>query len=154
MPKLSPRVLAALLASGALCTVAAAAMTPGDTIFARQANFKQLGRGFKAIADELRKPAPSVDVVRATVPTIGVAAGKVANYFPRGTGAEAGTKTAALPAIWERNPEFQAADLRLLTAVRNLQTSAASGDLDRIKAATGALGGACKGCHDTFRARE
>ena len=38
-----------------------------------------------------------------------------------------------------------------MTAVAGLNTAAHSGDLEAVKKATAAVGGACKGCHDDFK---
>ncbi|MFV4701605.1 cytochrome c [Mycobacterium tuberculosis] len=39
----------------------------------------------------------------------------------------------------------------MVDAAKAYQATAATGNLDQIKAAFGALGGACKNCHETFR---
>ncbi|MBW8785556.1 MAG: cytochrome c [Novosphingobium sp.] len=129
------------------------AATPADVIAARQANFKTMGGAFKAIIDELRNPSPDIAVIRAKAPALAVAAGHVGGFFPAGTGTEAGVKTGALPEIWQRNDEFHRDADNLAAVTRTFQAAAESGDLDRIKAALPAVGGACKTCHDSFRAR-
>jgi cytochrome c556 len=72
-------------------------------------------------------------------------------WFPAGTGPQPGIKTLAKPEIWSKPAEFQAAKANLARAADVLQTAANSGNADAIKAAFRQVGGACKGCHDTFR---
>ncbi|MDE2403697.1 MAG: cytochrome c [Sphingomonadales bacterium] len=145
----------AALAIGALAFGGAAlAASASTTIQARQANFKQLGKGMKAVMTELKADAPNVDAIKAGAALIDGAAPKVAGFFPKGTGPEAGVKTEALPVIWQKGPEFKAAAEKLVNASKGLNAAAATGDVARIKAAAGALGGACKGCHDTFKAKD
>ena len=57
----------------------------------------------------------------------------------------------ALASIWSEAPKFKLASDKLQTATAELNTAAQSGNLDNIKKAFGAVGQACKGCHDYFR---
>jgi cytochrome c556 len=145
--------LAALILAGTSCALAWAA-TPAETITARQNNFKAMGRAFKGINDELKKPAPDLALIRANAQIVDQAAGHVAHGFPRGTGAETGIKTSALPAIWARAPEFRTAASRLTTATRAFKLVTRGNDLAAIRAAVPSVGGSCKGCHDTFKGHD
>ncbi|MEY2942910.1 MAG: hypothetical protein RLY97_924 [Pseudomonadota bacterium] len=135
-------------------TAPAPAMKPAEVIEARHANFKVMGKGFKAIRDQLMSPSGSMDIVKENAVAIDGAAVKVAGFFPKGSGAEAGVKTEALPAIWEKPTDFKAASDKLVAAAAGLKAAAASGDMANVKAAIPALGGACKGCHDSFKAKD
>jgi cytochrome c556 len=135
----------------ATCAIAA---QPADTVAARQANYKQVGKAMKGIGDELKKAEPSVPVIQANAKTIVGLAPHVLKWFPKGSGPEAGVKTGALPVIWEKWPEFKIAAVRMLTASKALDAAAATGDLGQIKPAVGALGGTCRGCHEAFRAKD
>jgi cytochrome c556 len=146
--------LAAVVAGLLCCGIAAYAAAPADTIAARQANFKQMGKGMKAISEQLKAPAPASDAIKAGAAAIDQAAGKVAGYFPAGTGPASGVKTSALPAIWEKNDEFKADAAKLVKAAAALHAAADSGNIDQVKAQFMAVGGACKDCHQNFRARE
>jgi cytochrome c556 len=126
----------------AVTATAAWAATPAENVAARQNNFKQIGHAQKAISDELKKPSPDVAVLRSSTQVLAGLAPNVHRWFPRGTGVESGAKTGALPIIWQQNAQFNG---------RGLQRAAASGNVDQIKAAFPAVGGACKGCHDTFK---
>jgi cytochrome c556 len=143
-------IAAAALVAAASVTAAIAA-TPAETITARQTNFKQLGRAQKMIGDELRKPAPDVAVIRTNAQTLANLAPQVHRWFPRGTGKESGAKTGALPAIWQQTPLFNTKAAQFTNAARGLQQAATRGNVGQIRAALPAVGGSCKGCHDTFK---
>ena len=147
--------LAKILVGGAVVVATCAiAAKPADTIAARQANYKQIGKAMKGIGDELKKPEPSVPVIQASAKTIVGMAPHVLKWFPKGSGPESGIKTSALPVVWEKWPEFKVAAVKMLSASKALNAAAATGDLAKIKPAVGALGGTCKGCHDTFKSKD
>lgn len=144
--------IAALVAAGVSATAAWAA-TPAETITARQANFKQMGRASKAVGDQLKQGAPDVAVIRTNAGILAQSATRVHGGFPRGTGPEAGVKTTALPIIWQQGRQFRDKANQLVTATRAFQRAAAGGNVGAIKAAYPAVGAACKGCHDTFKGK-
>ena len=145
----------ALVAAALLCCgVAAYAAAPTETIAARQANFKEIGKGMKAVIDQIKSPTPSLDAIKAGAAAIDQGAPKVAGYFPKGTGPEAGVKTGALPAIWQKPAEFKADTAKFVQAAAALRAAANSGNIDAVKAKFMELGGTCKECHQNFRARE
>lgn len=145
--------LAAFLAVAAALPAAlpAAAQTPQATIEARQANFKALARAFKELNDELKRSSPRADVLRTASADLQRAASRIGGFFPAGTGPESGLKTDALPAIWQNPAGFAEAARRNNAAVEALVAASRTGDVERIRAATGAVGPTCKGCHDSFR---
>lgn len=143
-------LFAAAVAAG-LSVTAAWAATPSETISARQAEFKKLGRAMKGVNDELKKSSPDVGAIHANAKVMADVAGKVRGAFPRGTGPGAGVKTDALAVIWTNNGDFTKRMKGLADATRGLQSAAAGGDVAKIKAAFPAVGGSCKGCHDIFK---
>lgn len=122
-----------------------------DTIEAREANFKAIGKANKAAKEALEDAAPDFAVVSASATSIQTDAGEIVGLFPKGSGKESGEKTEALPAIWDKPAEFKAAADRLATAAGKLKAAADARDAAAAKLAMGEIGGACKGCHDTFR---
>ena len=74
--------------------------------------------------------------------------------WPPGTdnGAYAG-KTRALPEIWSTYPAVGEKDQALKDAAAALAEVAGDG-LDALRSKVGAVGKACKGCHDDFRAEK
>lgn len=148
------KTLIAIVLAATVTATTAWAATPAETITARQNNFKQIGRAQKAISDELKKPAPSIAAIRASARTMASLAPNVNRWFPRGSGPESGAKTAALPVIWQQTAQFNSRAGQFTNAVRGLQRAAASGNVNQVRAAFPAVGGTCKGCHDTFKGKE
>lgn len=74
--------------------------------------------------------------------------------WPQGsssTDAEYVGKTRALVKAWETYPEVANKHKALVQAAADMASAAGTG-VDGIKANIGAVGGACQGCHEAFRA--
>ena len=67
-------------------------------------------------------------------------------------GSDKGAPNRAKPEVWSDGAKFKAAGEKMQAEVVKLDAAARSGNLDALKAAVGAVGGACKACHDDFRA--
>jgi len=146
-----PLVIATVCAMSGASALAA---TAAGTISARQVNYKQIGKAFKAIQDETRKSAPSFALIRANARTIHGLAQRIPRWFPRGSGPETGVRTRALPIIWQQPAQFRQSAANLVRAARALDAAAARGDAGATQAAATGLGEACKACHLTYRTRE
>lgn len=145
----------ALAALGlASVSVAAIAAKPADTIAARTANFKLIGKSFKAIMDQMKAPAPDMALVQSSADALVKASAKVHGGFPKGSGPESGVKTHALPAIWAKPADFKAAADKLVAGSKAMQKAAKTGDINNVKAAFPGVGGSCKGCHDQFKGKD
>ncbi len=59
--------------------------------------------------------------------------------------------TKSKPSIWTDKDKWNAAVAKSQDDVLKLAAAGKTGNLDQIKAAVGAVGGSCKGCHDAFR---
>jgi cytochrome c556 len=59
--------------------------------------------------------------------------------------------TRAKPEIWAQKDKFKAAEAKSHEDVAKLVAAGKAGDFDQFKAAVGAVGQSCKGCHDEFR---
>jgi len=59
--------------------------------------------------------------------------------------------TRARPEIWAERAKFDAAAAKLQDEVAKLNVAAKSGNFDQFKAAVGAVGAACKACHDSYQ---
>ncbi len=132
---------------------AAIAGAANDVIVARQAHYKDLGKAFKAINDQLKLSAPDLAVIKANasiVTKLGQQQ-KRENWFPANTGAGQGLQTAANGAIWKNIADFNAKRSDFANASARYAGTAAKGNLDAIKAATANVGKTCKGCHENFR---
>ena len=142
----------AAVAIGLIATGAVAA-TPAEQIAARQQNFKGMGRAFKNVNDELKKETPSLAIVRPYSAALARFGTQLPGWFPAGTSLQTGIKTGAKPEIWTDRAGFARAANNLRTASANLARVSRGNDVAAISAAARALGGACKGCHDSFRAK-
>jgi cytochrome c556 len=138
--------LVGVLAVGPSLVVSAA----DDPIAARKANRKEVGDLAKQIKAVVDAGGPVASVVE---PARKIAALEVPfdKLFPPGS--DAGD-TKALPAVWSDWNGFEAASKTLVTQATALADAAAAGKSpDEIKAAFGAMGKACGGCHNTYRAK-
>ena len=60
--------------------------------------------------------------------------------------------TEAKDEIWENWADFEGKIANLKSAAENLSSVAEAGDESKYRAAIGQVGGACKGCHDDYKA--
>lgn len=126
-------------------------VTAKERIKTRQAQLKKMGKAFKTISDELKASGPDRAKIRSAAATLPRAATGMVNWFPRGTGPEAGVKTAALPDIWKNKPDFNDKVAAMQDAAAQLQAVAQKGNVAAIAAQFRTTGGKCKDCHDKYR---
>lgn len=112
---------------------------------------KSLGGEMKAIGDAAKAGSITRDDAVARARKIDDVAKRISTLFPAGSGPEAGVKTAALPAIWEKPDDFKAAIARLAEASGKLMVAAETGNAQTILAAQGDVGRACIACHRGFQ---
>ncbi len=120
-------------------------------IEARQAQLKKVGSAFKTINDQLKSGNPDLAAIQAAAASVPVETATMADWFPEGTGPEAGVETEALPVIWETRADFEQKIADFQAAAAQLASVAEGGDVAAIGAAFGATGGTCKACHDNYR---
>lgn len=128
-----------------------AAAAPADAVHARISGLRELGAAFKSMNDMLRGGAPASILVQQTARQISNAAAQMPGWFPRGSGTEAGVKTAARPEIWSEPSKFSAAQSAFIAQAAKLRAAAEKNDLAAVRNETRALGATCKSCHDSFR---
>jgi cytochrome c556 len=138
------------LAGGA--ALAQEASPGGKAVQARQAHMKELAKTFGGIGAELRKEAPDKAAIAANAASAKTLAQALPTWFPKGSGPEAGVKTAAKAEIWGDAAGFDAAATKLQTEVGKLADVAGAGDLEAIKAQARATSAACNACHEKYRA--
>jgi cytochrome c556 len=141
-------------ALGVVVAMGVQAAAPTDVIKERQDGLKSMGKIFKSVADQLRAGNLDPATVKEASATITKTADAMANWFPVGSGTEAGVKTAAKPEIWSDNATFMAARQKLVEEAGKFAALANAGDMASIGGGVRGLGGACKGCHDKFRVKE
>lgn len=133
----------------------AMAQNPAASIEQRQQAMKMNGAAMKAMVPIVRGEQPwNQAVVIQSLDTLKKNAEATPSLFPRGSGPETGIKTAALPVIWEKWAEFQAAAKNAADTADNLLRLARANDEAGVKSGFGAMGRACGTCHETFRAKQ
>ncbi|WP_041793848.1 c-type cytochrome [Pararhodospirillum photometricum] len=144
-----------LMAAAAAVTVAvtgfgvAHAASPEAYVEYRKQALKASGDHMKALSAivkgelplsaEAAKHAEAIAAIMETLPAA----------FPEGTAGIA--KTEAKAVVWSKPDEFKANAQKSADAAKALAQAAASGDTAQMGKALAALGGTCKGCHETFR---
>jgi len=148
LPIAAPAALALTLVAPASLTSAA---TPAEVIAQRQVVMSLQGAAASGIQAALK--AGDLKSVAKMAESLEMSAKVMPSLFEKGTGPEA-AKTRALPAIWEKPEDFEAAAMKLETTAAELKQVANSGDQAATTAAFAAMGKeACAGCHGTFRAK-
>jgi cytochrome c556 len=128
------------------------AATPVELQKQRHEHFEALGDAFKAVRDNTRG-SPDFAALEKALVVIEKAARDLGTWFPQGTGPEAG-KTRALPEVWTKPADFSAAQKLFAEKLAPLSAAVKAQDGDAVGKAFKELGGACKNCHDNFRAPE
>jgi cytochrome c556 len=117
----------------------------------RHEGMENIGKAFKALHREFDTSSPSVPTVKASAAQIADLSKKASRWFPAGTGPDVG-KTGARPEIWQTPEDFAAKLSAFQKAALVFNAAAASGDMNAAKARYAELGGACKACHNKYRA--
>ena len=144
--------LAAALLSCVGFTVVQAASPQAAQIKPRQDKLRDMGGALKAINDDIKKGRIDWDnTVIPNAQTIKDRSGYLLNWFPKGSGPDSGKKTYALPAIWQKNDDFQKLGKAMQAEAAKLNEIALKKDEAGLKAQAVTLGKACKACHDDYR---
>jgi cytochrome c556 len=136
----------------AAASVVALAATPAEMQKIRHEHYEKLGEDFKTVRDNSRG-SPDWAALEKAAASIQEATVNQMQWFPKGTGPEAG-KTRALPEIWSKPADFDAAQKMFADRAPALVAAVKAKDADAVGKAFRDLGGACKNCHDNFRAPE
>ena len=147
--------VAVCVAFGFAVVEAAAGPAEIAQIKPRQDKLRDMGGALKAITDELKKPKVDWDnVIIPNTQTIKDRSGYLLNWFPKGSGPEAGVKTYALPAIWQKQDDFTKIGKTMQAEAIKLDQVANSRNLDALKVEAVTMGKACKACHDDYRSKD
>lgn len=126
-----------------------------DTIKARQGYYKLLGANMGVFAAMAKGEADyNAEAAQTAADNIATMTGyNMAHLYAAGTSnADFGDQTRALPKIWEDFAGVAAKGDDFKKAAMNMQGEAGKGKAE-MAAALGQLGGTCKGCHDSYRAK-
>ena len=116
-----------------------------------QASMRQMGGAQRALGQELGKEAPDAAAMKAAAMRLDTLAGQLPTWFAAPV---SGFPTAGKPEIWSDAKGFAAAAAALKVQTAKLAQLSDGGDVAALKAQAGAMGGACKACHDVYRATE
>jgi cytochrome c556 len=149
--KFSSLWMAAAAIAGAGVAVPAAAQfaKPEDAIKYRKAAFTLMGTHFGRVAAMANGRIPFDAKAAADNAEIATIASKLP-YAGFVEGTDKG-ETRAEPKIWSEMDKFKAAASKMQDEMAKLNAAAKTGDQAAIKTAAGAVGQACKACHDHFR---
>ena len=108
----------------------------------RQDKLRDMGGALKAITDELKKPKVDWDnTIILNAQTIKDRSAYLLNWFPKGSGPEAGVKTYALPAIWQKTDDFTKLGKAMRATFQDQDTASLMGvNIQFIYMATFAMG--------------
>jgi cytochrome c556 len=120
---------------------------------ARHHHYEELGDAFKAVRDNSKGDSPDWAKLEKAAQTVADDSVNQQQWFAKGTGPESG-KTRALPEIWSKPDDFTAAQKMFSDRAPKLLAAVKAKDLPGTQAAFKDVGGACKNCHDNFRAPE
>lgn len=143
---------AAVLGMGVLAS--AQQRPPAEVIAAREQSMKSLGGEMKAIGDAAKAGSITKDDATTRARKMAELAKQMNGWFPPGSGPEAGVKTRALPAIWQKPADFQAAMDKFGQETAKLVAAAETGNATAIAAAHAEVGKSCGGCHNPFREKQ
>ncbi len=138
--------------AAATSTIAIAASPAATAVTTRQANFKKMGGAMKVLKDQISSGTISKPAAVAAAKTLAATGRAQAGLFPNGSGASAGVKTEALPAIWSNRPAFDGQLKAFIAQADKLVVAANTGNVDAVTAQFKAVGGTCASCHKQFRA--
>jgi cytochrome c556 len=132
--------------------LAGASDPPQSTIQTRQAGFKKMGAAMKLIVAQLKTDAPDTAQIAAATQVIRSGAEAALQWFPTGSGPDAGSDTDALAYIWQERAKFDALANRLVTESKTLTAAASANDVAALRSQVKAVGEICSTCHHSFRA--
>lgn len=123
------------------------AYAQADAIKARQDLYKVNGGAMKAIKASIDANGPAAAAASEAAKLVNTFKA-VPAHFPAGS--DKGD-TKASPDIWKSKADFDKLNADALAAATKLEMAAKGGDMKMVAADFGALGGACKACHDKYR---
>jgi cytochrome c556 len=147
------KLLIGMIGASFAAAALAQGTAPADVIKARQAGMKAVGAGFKGLMEQTRGTPDAVTVKRHAA-SIAAQSPKVPAWFGPGTASAPGLKTGARAEIWTQMPAFRKAAAEFDAQAKRTLALANAGDMAALGPQVRALGGTCKTCHDSFRAKE
>ena len=141
--------IAAFACLGTALPAAAQFAKPEDAIKYRKAAFTVMAAHFGRVAAMANGRIPFDAKAAASNAEIATMLSKLP-YAGFVDGSDKGD-TKAKPEIWSERAKFDASATKMQDEMVKFNAAAKTGDQAAIKTAVGAVGQACKGCHDTYR---
>lgn len=143
--------LAMAVVAGAATALPAAAQfaKPEDAVKYRKGAFTVMAAHFGRVAAMANGRVPFDPKAAASNAEIAALVSSLP-FAAFGDGTDKGD-TRAKPEIWSERDKFAAAATKMQDEMAKLNAAAKTGDQAAIRTAAGAVGQACKGCHDTYR---
>jgi cytochrome c556 len=129
--------------------VAMAASADDNAVLYRQHTMDAVGGHMKALVAIVKGEVDHKDHLPVHAGSLAALSGIAPDLF--GEDSRTGAETKALPKIWEQPDVFKQRLADFRTAAENLDGVVKGGDMTNLGAALGALGKACKSCHDDFK---
>jgi cytochrome c556 len=151
------RLVLVAITGGATLFVAAnsfAQLNPKEAIAARVNGYRETGAAFKTINDQLKSDTPAKIMLRISAKRIVQTTHEQYDWFPAGSGREAGEKTKAKPVVWSDAAGFKAAQDRFQQQAALLSDAIEHASLSDVRKQSHALGEACAACHTKYRLEE
>lgn len=123
-----------------------------DAVKYRQSGMFMMSQNFGRVAAMAQGKAPFDAKVAAENAAIAEYMSKLpwAGFV---AGSESAGSSKAKPEIWTNAAQFKESADKMQAEMSKFSAAAKTGNLDNIKAALPGVGGACKACHDDFRAK-
>lgn len=142
-------VLASLLLAAAIPVLAQQAKVE-DQIKYRKAAYTLMGLNFGSLGAMAQDKKPfNKDEAQRNADFVAMLAPVPKGYFGEGTDKD----TKAKPEIWSKRADFDAKMDTMVTESQKLPGVVRTGDMAAFKKLVGDVGGACKACHDDYRAK-
>lgn len=152
MKKIPFAVGAAFLMGAVTASTAFAQAKPEVLVKQRQAAMTLQGKYFGPMAAMAQGKAPfNASIVARNAPYLEALSKMPWDGFDPST---ENAKSNALPAVFKEPAKFKESQDQLQSEIGKLVAASKGGDEGTIKAAIGAVGKSCAGCHDSFRKKD
>lgn len=144
-------IQALLMAAAAAVAVPAQAQfaKPEDAVKYRQSAMALMGNHMSRINGQLKSGSPNVQAIQSSAALIETLSKLPFEAFLPDSDMVANTK--AKPEIWQDAAKFKQLTERMQGEVSKLAAVAKGGDAKAIQTQFGAVGKACKACHDDYQ---
>jgi cytochrome c556 len=149
---LNALLISGLFSSPLYIVANANALDATSIVESRQQKLKELGKAMKTINQQLKSDSPELSLIQQQARLLAKHAAELPQWFPLGTGQDAGLDTDALNAIWSQPDDFTARAKDFKQASLALSQKADKAELATLMQNLKEVKDSCSGCHKNFRA--